>query len=346
MKPRLLVLYETSVAGLAHGSAHVRLLRPLGYPPVLDRFDVNAAPVYTGQPAEIVVIDRTWRPDVDAEMANALIERIRDGGAKIVYHIDDDPSTPAFGAGQFAAVEVFARRADMLIVSTPALALRMLQYNRRARVVPNALDERLLVPALGRRLPVFAHEPLVIGYMGTFTHDADLRLIVEALRQVGAAATVPLALQIVGVTGDGETWRMLQSLPFPVRRIAPPSQEYPHFLAWFSSQLRWQIGLAPLQETDFNGCKSDVKFLDYAAAGAAGIFSKAPAYVHSVQHGVTGWLAEATVESWRDGLLALIADADLRRTLAANAQRYLLAERTLAQRWADWTVALEEVWHG
>lgn len=344
MKPRVLVLYEYSWVGLAHGSAHIRLLRPLSYPPVQERFAVTTAPIYSEQPVEIVVIDRRWRPDVDAEMAQALIDRLRNGGVKIVYNIDDDLHTPAFGAGQLAAVELFLRSADLVLVSTQPLADRLAEYNRHIRVLPNALDERLLSPELGRRRSIFDLDPLVIGYMGTHTHDEDLRLIVESLRQIKAAT--PLELHLIGVTEDKETWRLLEALPFPVRRVKPPTPEYPHFMAWFSSQVRWEIGLAPLQKTDFNQCKSDVKFLDYAAAGVGGIYSNVTAYAGSVQHGVTGWLADASVESWRAGLLALIEDPELRQTMAANAHRYLLAERTLAQRWGEWTAALEAVLYG
>ncbi len=350
MKPRVLLLYEYSVVGLAHSSSHIRLLRPLSYPTVQDRFEITPVPIYTGQPSEIVIVDRTWRPEINGEMAAALIKQIQSNGAKLLYQLDDDlfslPLTPSFTAAQHEAVEVFARGADALLVSTATLAERVAAYNRRIHIVANALDERLLVPHSGQRSSLFADSPVVIGYMGTMTHDRDLALVFDALREVSTATTVPLELQIIGVARETDTWMKLRSLPFPVRMIEPPTVEYPHFLSWFTGNVHWDIGLAPLQDTPFNRCKSDVKFLDYSAAGIPGIFSRGPVYTPSVEDGVTGLLVDASVAEWRHALLSLITHSELRRELAVNAQRHLLRERTLAQRSDEWIAVLEEVLYG
>lgn len=347
MKPRVLLLYEYSVVGLAHSSAQIRLLRPLSYPTPQDRFEIVPAPIYTGQPAEIVIVDRTWRPEINTDMADALIEQIHASGAKLLHQIDDDlltlPLSRSFTAAQRDAVAHFVRGADALLVSTPVLAERMAAFNRRIYTVPNALDERLFVPRMGRAPSVWGNRPVVIGYMGTMTHDGDLRLVLDALIDAHQRTQIPFELEILGVVYEDETWRMLRSLPFPVRKRHAPTVEYPHFMAWFTAEVHWDIGLAPLQETPFNRCKSDVKFLDYSAAAIPGIYSKGPVYSPSVTHGVTGWLADATMESWRDALLTLIADADLRRGIATNAQRHLLQQRTLAQRSQEWLAVLEAV---
>ena len=354
MKPRVLVLYEYSIAGLAHGSAYVRLLRPLSYPAVTDRFEIVSAPIYSGQPAEIVIVDRSWRPEINPDMADALIEQVRAAGAKLVHQLDDDlislplsfPLSSLFTEMQRESVERFVRGADALLVSTPVLAQRMAAFNRRLYTVPNALDERLFVPSVGKTQSVFAGAPLVIGYMGTLTHDADLLLVLDALIAAHERTEVAFELEIIGVVNEAETWHRLRALPFPVRQLKAPTAEYPHFIAWFTREVHWDIGLAPLQETPFNRCKSDLKFLDYSAAGIPGIFSAGPVYSPGVEHGVTGWLADSSVESWRDALLTLLAAPDLRCQIAANAQRHLLQQRTLAQHSHEWTAVLEAVLYG
>ncbi|MBI1296827.1 glycosyltransferase [bacterium] len=354
MKPRVLVLYEYSIAGLAHGSAHVRLLRPLRYPAVAERFEIVSAPIYSGQPAEIVIVDRSWRPDINPDMADALIEQVRAAGAKLLHHLDDDlvslplsfPLSRLFTAMQRESVERFVRGADALLVSTPVLAERMERFNRRLYTVPNALDERLFVPGTANTQSIFADKPVVIGYMGTLTHDADLLMVLDALTAAHERTEITFELELIGVVNEAETWRLLRSLPFPVRQREAPTAEYPHFMAWFTRDVHWDIGLAPLQETPFNRCKSDLKFLDYSAAGVPGIFSAGPVYSPGVEHGVTGWLADSSVESWRDALLTLLAAPDLRRQIAANAQRHLLQQRTLAQHGHEWAAVLEAVLYG
>ena len=48
-----------------------------------------------------------------------------------------------------------------------------------------------------------------------------------------------------------------------------------HYRSWLNSL---HIGLAPLLPTDYNRCRSDVKFLDYAAAGAVAMLQNEAPY--------------------------------------------------------------------
>lgn len=347
MIPRVLVLYEYSPVGLPHGSAYIRLLQPLAHPALRGRLYVTPAPLYAGQEVEIVVVDRLWRPDCTPALAADLARRVHRAGAKLVYQIDDDllglfADDPA-GAARREIVEIFLREADGVIVSTPTLRARYAAHNGQIRVVANALDEQLLVRA---RPPRPDPESVVLGYMGTLTHDADLLLLLPALEEAARTTARPLRLEIVGGAARPETLARLARLPFPVRPITPPAPEYPQFLPWFTGNPGWDIALAPLADTPFNRAKSDIKFLDYAGLGAPGVYSDLPVYSRSVRHGETGLLADNSPASWAAALGRLIAEPALGRELAANAQRYLYSERVLAVRAGEWTAALEAIWKG
>ena len=346
--PRILVLYEYSAVGLPHGSAYIRLLQPLAHPSIAGRFYVTPSPLYYGQAAEIVVVDRYWRPDCTAQMAAALAANVRQSGAKLVYQIDDDllalPGDDPLAAAKREIVATFLREADGVIVSTPALRARYAAHNAQIRVVGNALDERLLVQA---EITTPANpQRVVLGYMGTHTHDADLLLLLPALTQLAQTTHTALELQIVGGLANPETRAQLEQLPFPVTHLTPPVVEYPQFLPWFTGNVYWDIALAPLYNTPFNRAKSDIKFLDYAALGAAGIYSDLPVYNESVRHGETGLLAANDTASWVAALRSLIEQPALRRELAANARRYLYNERILVVRATDWADALETIGKG
>lgn len=346
--PRLLVLYEYSPVGLPHGSAYIRLLQPLTHPSIAERFYVTPSPVYYGQEAEIVVVDRLWRPDCTPEMAAQLAADVRGRGGKLVYQIDDDllalPADAPAAQARREIVATFLQEADGVIVSSPALRARYAGRNAQIRVVGNALDERLIVGVTSHAGTV--GERMVLGYMGTLTHDDDLRLLLPALSEVSASLAVPLELQIVGGLADGQTLEQFGRLPFPVTQLTAPTSEYPQFLPWFTGNVRWDIALAPLRDTPFNRAKSDIKFLDYAALGAPGIYSDLPVYAESVRHGETGLLAANDTASWVMALRSLIEQPGLRRELAANARRYLHSERILAVRATEWADALEALWRG
>jgi len=149
MIPRALVLYEYSLVGLPHGSAYIRLLHPLSHPSIRGRFYVTPSPVYYGQEAEIVIVDRCWRPDCTPEMVRSLAENVQRNGAKLVYQIDDDllalPGDDPAQANRQEIAQTFLREAAAVLASTPTLAARLALYAPPIHVLPNALDERLLV---------------------------------------------------------------------------------------------------------------------------------------------------------------------------------------------------------
>ena len=75
------------------------------------------------------------------------------------------------------------------------------------------------------------------------------------------------------------------------------------------------IGLAPLQPTEFNQGRSDIKFVEYAAAGVAAICSALEPYTATVRPGVDGLLF-TNLEELRVHLDSLITQPELRQRIA------------------------------
>jgi len=354
---RVHILYEYGTDLRPHGSAFIRLLRPLTYPTLRESLEVTSGLKYNGQEVDAVIVDRLWRPDISPALAISLVENVRRAGVQLIYTLDDNlldlpaRQLPLVSQGtawpteeHIWVVHFFLRQADGVVVTTPALQERLLGLNPNMVVVPQALDERLLVG--GGPPPVnspFGQRRKVIGYMGTLTHDDDLMMILPVFQTIWERHGGEIELQIVGGVGRTDTLQTLQELPVRVVNPKPEETEYPLFMLWFSSHLRWDIAVSPLKDTPFNRCKSDIKFLDYSAIGAAGIYSRIPAYESSVRHLETGWLAENEVEAWVEALERLLSDDSLRMQLAQNATRYLYAERTLACCAHNWLKALENL---
>lgn len=341
--PRVHLVYEYGSDFRPHSSSYIRLIRPFSYPKVQSFIQVSQDLDYECQPVDLVIVDRLWRPDISADLSQALVERIRQNNARLIHYLDDNffdliLENKGWPPPEFLPItEYFLQNAHGVVVSTPVLRERLLEYNPNILVLTNQLDERLLV----KRTPEVENfrlnrNRLVIGYMGTFTHDEDFLIVLPALEAVINRHPGSIELQIIGAFRSDATRQAVANLPIRYLYPHPAEHEYPMFMPWFTGQVQWDIAIAPLKDTPFTRCKSDIKFLDYAAIGVTGIYSQSPAYSNSVHHRETGWLAENSSDAWEDALEALVNDSDLRLHIAQNANRHLHTERTLAQHATDW----------
>ena len=301
------VLFEHGLDQRPHGCSYIRLLLPLTHPTNQDAFNILPGTSYQGG-TEVVIVERTWRPErVSLRMVEALVRRVRRDGARLIYTIDDNlldlrpwslvhrGLTP----DEKMVVRYLAREADGVIVSTEALKARLARLNPRVAVVPNALDERLFDAGVPGSNGVQDSGRKVIGFMGTFSHDADLMMILQALRATLRRHPDALELQLVCGVADAAVLRAFEGLPLRVLELTGQN-EYPTFVRWMTSTLRWDLAIAPLEDNPFSRCKSDIKFLDYGALSIAGIYSRVPAYKQTVRHLETGYLAENTPEAWAE----------------------------------------------
>lgn len=240
-----------------------------------------------------------------------LVERALSSGLPVIYETDDDflhvppdhPMAARLAPGAPHVAEL-AARASLVTVSTPALARSFRDTARAVRVLPNRLDERLWpVRPGGERSP----GPLRVAYAGTPGRGGDFAEAAAALARVKARHAQALEVVFLGFDPGGDL----------ADRVLPFREDYAPYARELAA-LAPDIALAPLADTAFNRCKSAVKWLEYSAAGAAGIFSDAPAY-QAVRHGVTG-LKASGAQGWEEALEALIRDEPLRLGLARAAQ--------------------------
>lgn len=348
-RSRVFIIYEYGEDFRPHSSAFLRLIRPFSHPLVQTHLDVVFARDYNDEPADVVIIDRLWRRDVSLQLIHALVNKIRLRGARIVYSLDDNYFDLPFNEISWPTreilpvVEFLLRQADAVLVTTPALKQRFREYNPNIHILANHLDERLLVFRSPDTAPTGMNDRLVVGYMGTFTHDEDLMMVLPALKSIHQRFPKQFELQVIGVVDKMETKEELRALPVRYVYPRPEEHEYPLFMLWFTGHVRWDIAISPLKNSAFNACKSDIKFLDYASIGAAGLFSQSPAYSSTVIHQQNGWLVENTPPAWEQALETLLQNPALRSNIAQNASNYLYKERILAQQANDWVEVIRSL---
>lgn len=324
------------------GSAHVRCVRPLSHPGLRTRVqavELDAEAFLDGTArCDIVLVQRDAVP---VAQVPSFLEAARERGVPIVFELDDnllesdpdeverhDPLPDPRHLTELAAAS------SAMTVSTPPLFEIAQRHANRVRLVPNALDERLWMPAYPDS-PFSANghrdggeDRFRVLYMGTTTHSADLALLKPAVEELRANG-VPLDLEVIG----GEP-RYADTGWYRRVEIPPGNAVYPRFVRWLRSEAgRWSAAVAPLRDTSFTACKSDLKFLEYSALGLPGVYSDVGVYASCV-HAATGLLAENTVESWIEALGRLYEDVELRGQLAVQAHEYVATKRCLTS--ADW----------
>jgi GT2 family glycosyltransferase/glycosyltransferase involved in cell wall biosynthesis len=252
----------------------------------------------------------------------------------IVYEMDDwlfaVPDDHPF-QGEYVAVLNWMLAAvvdaDLVIASTENMRENLQAFRADVAVWPNYLPDDIwtLKPAQ----PDADHETVTIGYMGTLTHGQDLALIAPVLSDLLDQYGVRLRLRILG-------------LDPPVGLADHPQisaekidiQDYAEFAAYFFRQ-QVDIWIAPLRDTPFNRSKSAIKFLEYSALGAPGVYSRIQPYQEVIKDGQDGFLAGSLTE-WKQALQTLIDDPDLRYRIGATAQQTVKTNWMLSAHLSEW----------
>ena len=283
--------------------------------------------------ADLVVVQRDF-PRF-AEGYAQVIERARRLGKPVVYDLDDllydlpaDHADVRHYRPARMAMLLAMAQADAVTVSTPALRELLTPYHPNIHVLPNYLNDRLWAAPQAPR-PAEA-QPVVVGYMGSGTHAADVEMIAPALLRTAERFGEAIEIRFMGKTPPPAAIAGLPNVAWERASYL----DYAQFAAWFGRQ-RVDIGLAPLCDTPFNRGKSWIKYLEYTATGAAGIYSEVAPY-EAVITGENG-LRAGTPDAWEAALARLILDADARREVAARAQddvraRWLLSDHADAWR--------------
>jgi glycosyltransferase involved in cell wall biosynthesis len=275
----------------------------------------------------------------------SLCRKAVEAGQILVNDVDDwfwglHPENAAFKAtnpeiNRYANIDYYKEiilLCGAVVVSTEYLATQVQAWDRNLRVVviPNGVDVRLF-PKRRQR----AVDP-VIGWAGSTAHrSGDLEILRgpfanlsrrhgQRFHHTGHNPGFPSFEKQTGVSRSDLTLTPM---------LAP--HEYPH-------GLNFDIGVIPLVDVPFNHAKSNIKGLEFAAAGIPFVASPLPEYVRlSEEYGI-GRLAK-TDRDWVRHLKEL-RDYDLRVSEGVAIRNAItthrLDARQQARQWDDlvWSV--------
>jgi glycosyltransferase involved in cell wall biosynthesis len=349
-KRRVHVLHGFYGAEIPYSCTYIRLLCPLSHPALAEKIELTHGTAEAVPDCDLLIVERhtLWPYERQLDGFVRVLSKCRKKGVPVVYELDDnlldlhreEPWETYPGDSLRGVVSYLARQSDGMIVSTPALTERVRRLRGNAVVVPNALDERIFGPAPEPSTP--RSSALTIGYMGTLTHEADLRMVLAPLRALLRRHAGRARFELVGGAAENRVASLFEGLPF--RQLHPRHEDaYPRFVPWMRRHLKWDVAIAPLVDDAFTQCKSDLKYLDYGALGIPGVFSDVRPYRETVRHRETGLLAANEPKAWAEALDEIASDGELRARLAAAATAEVHGTRMLRTSASRWSDAIETI---
>ncbi len=248
------------------------------------------------------------RPKLSVEHGQAVIRRLVGRGYLVVVEFDDHPELML--PSQRPDLHNF-KAAHAVQTSTEPLGEYFRRLNPEVIVFPNAVT-RVPDPrnyATADRLTLF---------FGGFNREDDWAPLLPALNAVAALAGDRLQFQIVSDRA------LFEGLRTPHKNFTPLCD----YATYRNLLGGCEFSFMPLNDTPFNRCKSDLKFIEAAAHRVAAIASTT-VYGDSVKQGETGFLYSDPI-SFQRILMVLLAEPSLGRAAGDAARSDIAHHRMLA----------------
>ena len=270
------------------------------------------------------------------ERSQAWMRELTRAKWPFLYYIDDDfwsldKATPL---GRYYG-HPFVRKAlaygidnsFVALASTNYLASKLARFRTDVRVMtphvhPYLLENKVSVGEPGRK------GRIRLGFASNISRMKDLSFLLPELENL-LKQHPDWEIDFIGVTPDID--RAGGNVNF-----LPYQHDYFSYVDLIRKR-RWDIVLSPLLDTESARSKTNNKYREFAAMGVPGVFSAVGAY-NEVVDGELGIVVENTPEAWREGILRLAGDSELRRSIARAATadaRNKYALEHVVDEWAD-----------
>jgi glycosyltransferase involved in cell wall biosynthesis len=244
--------------------------------------------------------------------------------------------------------------ADAVITPSPVLAKKFKKhFKKQVFICPNGIDYEDY-----RERPHQNEDILKIGYMGAASHWKDLTLIGGVIGDL--QKKYDFIFTLYGLVGEP-----LEAALYTYNKIlqagyAPEKAAYHKSALAFAEQLSgtrmWHvpfmppelhaktlsmcdldIGLAPLEDTEFNRGKSNIKFYEYASVGTVTVASDVEPYNTEVKY-----VAKNTHKDWYEKIEKLIVDKEFREKTLKAQREWVFKNRSVEAIGLDWELALQK----
>ncbi|MBQ6233368.1 MAG: hypothetical protein IJJ80_07635 [Clostridia bacterium] len=255
--------------------------------------------------AQIVLLGR-----LDSWYECQLTKLLHKAGKYLIYIIDDDLlniSPEVSSAAYYGQKEIqsyirgMIEMSDAILSPSPLLLEKYAVNGRRAIQI----EEPAIDPIPYR--PHDPSKPVKIGFAGSIDRVGDIEEILK-----------DALIQIKKEYGNKVEFEFFGAIPSFAKELdakcIPYTDSYDEYRRTLND-LEWDIGLAPMPDTPFHACKHYNKFVEYAAAGIAGVYSDVPPYTRLSVFSECTVLCENRAEAWKTAIRELIEDNQIRENM-------------------------------
>ncbi len=250
-------------------------------------------------------------------------------GFVIVGEWDDEPELVAKFEKMAAPLDLALRGCHAIQTSTERMAETLRKWNPEVAVFPNQIAELPPPRKYSEKGPVRI-------FFGAQNRESDWKPIMPALNRVLQEYGDRVFVEVVQ---DRDFYNALEVKPGKQKSYRPflPYDKYREVLR------RCDIALLPLEPTEFNEHKSDIKFLECAAEGVA-VWAQHTVYFETIYGqpdqddpemvNPMGQVSESPL-GFESDLRILIDHTDYRRILARRAYEYVRDHRMLKDHYIE-----------
>ena len=319
-EPQQRLIVAASMLPPVGGVSDVRIVHPLmamRTDPVVTTnitSNVTKAPADDDTPHIFIL----HRPALVGSEGRAMVRAFLDSNWLVVTEFDDHPD---FFKVMQDGEQLTFRGVHAVQTSTPELAAVLRQRNPEVAIFPNAIS---VLPEVRN----FVDPGHLTLFFGALNREQDWEPLMPAINAAAAKLGNRLRFSVVH---DESFFDALQS---PHKDFLPTC-DYPTYLEKLGE---CEISLMPLSDNGFNRAKSDLKFIEAAAARVTPLASTI-VYENAIEEGRTGLLFR-NAEELHAMLLRLVAMPELARDIGDAARTYVAEERMLA-----YQVAARVAWY-
>lgn len=280
-------------------------------------------------------------------------------GKRVIYDMDDDfwqvskdnPSHLVSNAMK-DQYEGMIKEADLITTPSKILAKKFKKHFKKPVMICNNCADETLYDKRKRQ-----NDKLVIGYMGAASHWKDLQIIAEVISELSEKHD--FIFKVYGLVGEPLEASMYSYRKILHSGLQPEKEPYLKAALGFYDALKdvqmwhvpfmppelhpnvlghcdFDIGIAPLEDTEFNKGKSCIKYYEYNQTGTVTLASDVEPYKSEVSY-----RAKNTKKDWKKKLEKLIVDEKFREKTLAEQTKFVSENRNMATTGLEWEKACQ-----
>lgn len=294
-------------------------------------------------------------PRIHTELALKLFKDFKASGRPVILDFDDNfhaipwynPALSVFyeGSDDLRRFEEALDVATIVTVSTQPLADAYRNRRDDIMVCPNFIANEHLDAVAPKEITgkLKVEGQVRIGYVGSHTHFGDVALLAEPLTKIMEAYQMPEVRPVfLGYPPILPLHHRLRS-EFHAGILRTDNESVSDFMLRFYQEInkmQIDIAVAPLEDSLFNRCKSNIKLLEYGIAGVPVVASSVGPYYDWPGTGLA-----LNSDTWFLQLQSLIERQELRQAFAETNLSYIRRSHTTRQAIGAWQTMLKKLEH-